>query len=113
MYLVGVAVYLVGMSWAQHFHSQELPEQLMLCREGSTQSRGTNSALERAWLPGLLLLPASGSLAGWWLRSARPLSSLSGCPIAAAEKLAKSHEKQQPQTGDPSKNGSSSDRILR
>ncbi|XP_032950424.1 myelin transcription factor 1 isoform X2 [Rhinolophus ferrumequinum] len=39
--------------------------------------------------------------------------SLSGCPIAAAEKLAKSHEKQQPQTGDPSKNGSSSDRILR
>ncbi|XP_036683216.1 myelin transcription factor 1 isoform X5 [Balaenoptera musculus] len=39
--------------------------------------------------------------------------SLSGCPIAAAEKLAKSHEKQQPQTGDPSKNSSSSDRILR
>lgn len=39
--------------------------------------------------------------------------SLSGCPIAAAEKLAKSHEKQQPQTGDPSKTGSSSDRILR
>lgn len=40
-------------------------------------------------------------------------SSLSGCPIAAAEKLAKSHEKQQPQTGDPSKTGSNSDRILR
>ncbi|XP_059888591.1 myelin transcription factor 1 [Delphinus delphis] len=39
--------------------------------------------------------------------------SLSGCPIAAAEKLAKSHEKQQPPTGDPSKNSSSSDRILR
>uniref|UniRef100_A0A8C4N569 Myelin transcription factor 1 n=1 Tax=Equus asinus asinus TaxID=83772 RepID=A0A8C4N569_EQUAS len=39
--------------------------------------------------------------------------SLSGCPIAAAEKLAKSHEKQQPQTGDPSKNSSHSDRILR
>ncbi|XP_034496952.1 myelin transcription factor 1 isoform X3 [Ailuropoda melanoleuca] len=39
--------------------------------------------------------------------------SLSGCPIAAAEKLAKSHEKQQPQTGDPSKNSSNSDRILR
>nr|XP_036862515.1 myelin transcription factor 1 isoform X3 [Manis javanica] len=39
--------------------------------------------------------------------------SLSGCPIAAAEKLAKSHEKQQTQTGDPSKNSSSSDRILR
>ncbi|KAM5305784.1 myelin transcription factor 1 isoform 2-T3 [Glossophaga mutica] len=39
--------------------------------------------------------------------------SLSGCPIAAAEKLAKSHEKQQPQTGDPSKTGSNSDRILR
>ncbi|XP_019492866.1 PREDICTED: myelin transcription factor 1 isoform X3 [Hipposideros armiger] len=39
--------------------------------------------------------------------------SLSGCPIAAAEKLAKSHEKQQPQTGELSKNGSSSDRILR
>ncbi|XP_037017488.2 myelin transcription factor 1 [Artibeus jamaicensis] len=39
--------------------------------------------------------------------------SLSGCPIAAAEKLAKSHEKQQPQTGDPSKSGSNSDRILR
>ncbi|KAL2763429.1 myelin transcription factor 1 [Daubentonia madagascariensis] len=39
--------------------------------------------------------------------------SLSGCPIAAAEKLAKSHEKQQPQTGDPSKNNSNSDRILR
>ncbi|XP_015340130.2 myelin transcription factor 1 isoform X2 [Marmota marmota marmota] len=39
--------------------------------------------------------------------------SLSGCPIAAAEKLAKSHEKQPPQTGDPSKNSSNSDRILR
>ncbi|XP_012659417.1 myelin transcription factor 1 [Otolemur garnettii] len=39
--------------------------------------------------------------------------SLSGCPIAAAEKLAKSHEKQQPQMGDPSKNSSNSDRILR
>ena len=40
-------------------------------------------------------------------------SSLSGCPIAAAEKLAKSHEKQQFQTGDPPKNNSNSDRILR
>lgn len=40
-------------------------------------------------------------------------SSLSGCPIAAAEKLAKSHEKQQLQTGDPPKNNSNSDRILR
>uniref|UniRef100_A0A8B9XCG0 Myelin transcription factor 1 n=1 Tax=Bos mutus grunniens TaxID=30521 RepID=A0A8B9XCG0_BOSMU len=39
--------------------------------------------------------------------------SLSGCPIAAAEKLAKSHEKQQPQPGEPSKNSSNSDRILR
>ncbi|KAM7326685.1 hypothetical protein ACRRTK_013052 [Alexandromys fortis] len=39
--------------------------------------------------------------------------SLSGCPIAAAEKLAKSHEKQQLQTGDPPKNNSNSDRILR
>uniref|UniRef100_A0A8D0LQ70 Myelin transcription factor 1 domain-containing protein n=1 Tax=Sus scrofa TaxID=9823 RepID=A0A8D0LQ70_PIG len=39
--------------------------------------------------------------------------SLSGCPIAAAEKLAKSHEKQQPPTGEPSKNSSNSDRILR
>ncbi|XP_066480829.1 myelin transcription factor 1 [Tiliqua scincoides] len=39
--------------------------------------------------------------------------SLSGCPIAAAEKLAKSHEKQQPLTGDPTKNSSNSDRILR
>lgn len=42
-----------------------------------------------------------------------PSSSLSGCPIAAAEKLAKSHEKQQLQTGDPPKNNSNSDRILR
>ncbi|NXC12615.1 MYT1 factor, partial [Corythaeola cristata] len=39
--------------------------------------------------------------------------SLSGCPIAAAEKLAKSHEKQQTQSGDPSKTSSNSDRILR
>lgn len=39
--------------------------------------------------------------------------SLSGCPIAAAEKLAKSHEKQQTQSGDPSKPSSNSDRILR
>lgn len=40
-------------------------------------------------------------------------SSLSGCPIAAAEKLAKSHEKQQPPAGDSAKSGSSSDRTLR
>lgn len=40
-------------------------------------------------------------------------SSLSGCPIAAAEKLAKSHEKQQPPAGESAKSGSSSDRTLR
>lgn len=38
--------------------------------------------------------------------------SLSGCPIAAAEKLARSHEKQ-PQPGDLTKNNTNSDRILR
>ncbi|XP_010020772.1 PREDICTED: myelin transcription factor 1, partial [Nestor notabilis] len=43
----------------------------------------------------------------------KPSHSLSGCPIAAAEKLAKSHEKQQTQSGDPSKTSSNSDRILR
>ena len=49
-----------------------------------------------------------------WLRYLYfSFSSLSGCPIAAAEKLAKSHEKQQLQTGEPPKNNSNSDRILR
>ncbi|KAJ7417487.1 Myelin transcription factor 1 [Willisornis vidua] len=43
--------------------------------------------------------------------------SLSGCPhkdrIPPEKKLAKSHEKQQTQSGDPSKTSSNSDRILR
>lgn len=38
-------------------------------------------------------------------------SSLSGCPIAAAEKLAKAHEKHQ--SCDGGKSNQSSDRVLR
>ena len=59
--------------------------------------------IPHAWFPSLFffLLPLKYS------------HSLSGCPIAAAEKLAKSHEKQQTQSGDPSKTSSNSDRILR
>lgn len=61
--------------------------------------------IPHAWFPSLFFSPSK--------KPPTNSHSLSGCPIAAAEKLAKSHEKQQTQSGDPAKTSSNSDRILR
>lgn len=61
--------------------------------------------IPHVWFPSLFFSPSN--------KTPTNSHSLSGCPIAAAEKLAKSHEKQQTQSGDPAKTSSNSDRILR
>lgn len=53
------------------------------------------------------------SLAKYESFSSSNLSSLSGCPIAAAEKLSKSQDKQLSQPGSDLLKGSPNDRVLR